>query len=136
MLQPLRLANFLLTVAVLSSACGLGGEGGTAELAFTVDNRVPSQPVLEAVAGPVAVGESVLVRLELPSLSDATSVRVRLEKRVGTSFLQRGDVDYPVRAPWRVVVLPVTIEEPGHWNIALIVNSRKLTDVEVDVERR
>ena len=123
-------------LALAAAACGLGGAGGEGTLALLVDDEDPNRPVLVLAEDPVAAGEPLFVRLEVPEPLDAKFVRVRIEKRVGTSFQQRGEYQHAVTPPWNVAVIPITLEEPGEWNVALIANSRKITDVEVEVERR
>ncbi|MEE9278092.1 MAG: hypothetical protein V3V06_06735 [Dehalococcoidia bacterium] len=126
----------MLVAALVAAGCDLGGGGGFAELAYAVDEDDPDRPIIEPLTGVVIVGEQVLIRLEVPEPLDAPVVRVRLEKRVGTSFFQRAEFEIAVTPPWNVAVLPIRIPEPGHWNVALIANSRKITDVELDAERR
>ena len=58
------------------------------------------------------------------------------EKRIGTSYRERVDFEWPVTPPWIVAVIPITVLESGNWNVALIVNSRKVTDVVFDASRR
>ena len=130
------IAFLALAAALAAGACGLGGAGGFATLAIAVDESNPEKPVLVPVDGPVAVGEQVFVRLEVPRPLDAPSVRVRLQKRVGTAFQQRSDFEVAVTPPWIVAVIPVTVPEAGHWNVSLIANSRKITDVRFEAERR
>ena len=130
---PVALAGPL---ALAAAACGLGGAGGEGTLALSVDHEDPNHPVLVPAEEPVAAGNPLFVRLQVPEPLDAEFVRVRIEKRVGGSFQQRGEYRHAVTPPWNVAVIPVTLNEPGKWNVALIANSRKITDVEVEVERR
>lgn len=130
------LALTLLALPPILGACDFGGEGGEAELAGIVDQSDPDRPVLAAAPDTVAVDEEYLVRLEVPTPLDAEFVLVRLEKRVGGSFQQRGEFRHPVIAPWNVAVIPISVPDAGEWNIALIANSRKITDVTFDAERR
>ncbi len=130
------LLSLLLVLAAIAASCGLGGAGGEATLALAVDEEDPDRPVLIAAAEPVAAGQALLVRLEVPEPLEAAFVQVRLEKRVGGSFQQRQEYRHAVTPPWNVAVIPLTIEEPGEWNVALIAHSRKVTDVRFDVERR
>lgn len=126
----------LLATALLAAACGLGGEGGDAELALTIDQSDPDRPVLLPAPDPVEVDQTYFIRLAVPTPIDADTIRVRLEKRVGASFQQRAEFFQPVIPPWNVAVIPISVSDAGEWNVALIANSRKITDVTFTAERR
>ena len=122
-------------VGFLASACGIGGDGGSAGVAYRIDFSTPDLRITEPAPDTVPVGREVFLRLEVPKPLDAEFVRVRLEKRVGGAFFQRGEFDTPVIPPWTVAVVPVTIREAGDWDIGFIVDSRKVTNVEIKVRR-
>ena len=125
-------------LTLIASACvsGLGGDGGSAEIALQIDEADPDKPILVPLIGDVHVDEEVFVRLEVPKPLDAAFVRIRLEKAIGTTFRELIDFEWPVIPPWNIAVIPITIPESGRWNVALIVNSRKVTDVELSASRR
>lgn len=130
------LLAFLALTPLLAAACGLGGAGGSAELARAIDESDPDKPITEPFVGDFLLGEEILVRLEVPEPLDADFILVRLDRRVGTQYLPRDQFALTVIPPWNVAVIPITVPEVGHWSVAFIVNSRKITDVEFDVERR
>ena len=132
LLAPLLL---FVAAAVIVTGCGIGRSGASATLALAVDQSNPDKPVTQPLTGAVLLGQEFLIRLELEQPSDASAIRVRLEKRVGASFLQRGELEVAITPPWHVAILPITLFERGHWNVSLIVNSRKITDIRFDVER-
>lgn len=135
MARRLLLVAVLVVLSGLAAACNLGGDGGEAELALAIDESNPDKPVLAPAPDPVEVGQQYFIRLEVPRPLDTDFVHVRLEQRVGGSFRQRGEFNHPVTPPWNVAVIPITITDPGEWNIALIANSRKITDVTFDARR-
>lgn len=125
----------LVAIAALLAACDFGGAGGEAALAVAVDETHPDRPVVVPAPEIVEIDRQYLIRLEVPATMDADQVRVRVEKRVGASHQQRREFFHPVTPPWRVAVIPISVPDAGEWNIALIVNSRKVTDVRFRAER-
>lgn len=119
----------------LASACGIGGDGGFASVAYRIDFSTADLRIMEPAPDTVPRGREIFLRLEVPKPLDADFVRVRLEKRVGGAFFQRGEFDTPVIQPWTVAVIPVIFREAGYWDIGFIVNSRKVTNVEIAVGR-
>ena len=132
MCLPLLLLLALGIVAA-SAGCGLGGERGGITLGYAVDERVPSLPITEPLEQPIPVGREFLLRLEVPMPRDEEMVVIRISKRVGGSFLQRGDVERAVEPPWRIVALPLAITEPGEWLVSVFASQRKITDVKLEV---
>ena len=129
------LVVLLVVLSGLAAACNLGGDGGEAQLALAVDESHPDKPILALAPNPIQTGQEYFIRLQVPRPLDAPFVRVRLEKRVGGSFQQRGEYNHAVTPPWNVAIIPITVPDPGEWNIALIANSRKITDVTFDARR-
>ena len=111
-----------------------GGERGDITLGYAVETRLAEQPVTEQVEGSITAGREFFVRLQVPEPHTATFVAVRAARRVGGSFQPLIEFDQPVSPPWRVVVIPLTLERRGEWLVSVFANSRKLTDAEVDVE--
>ena len=134
-MSRLACAGLLTVIVALLTACSLGGDGGEAVLAVAVDETHPDKPVLVPAPEVVQTDRQYFIRLEVPTTLHADRVRVRLEKRVGASHQQRREFFHPVTPPWRVVVIPISVPDSGEWNIALIVNSRKITDVRFRAER-
>ena len=132
-----RLACLGLLTAILAllTGCSLGGDGGQALLAVAIDESSPDKPILTPAPDVVQPDRVYFIRLEVPRPLDAEYVRVRLEKRVGGAHHQRREFLHPVIPPWTVVVIPISVPDSGEWNIALIANSRKITDVRFDADR-
>ena len=131
----LILFAMLIALPAIAAACDFGGDGGSAQLAIAIDDANPDKPILALAPETIDVGREYFIRLEVPKPLDAPFVRVRIERRVGASFQQRGEYDSPVIPPWNVAVIPLTITREGEWNVALIANSRKITDVTFHAER-
>lgn len=130
--------GLLLAVALggaVAAACGLGGPGGSAALGYSVDLDDPERPILVEVVGAVKVGQEIFIRLEVNELLDATFVLVRIQNDTGQGFLEIDEFRFPVAPPWRIAIIPLRLSQPGKWNLALIANSRKITDVELETER-
>ncbi len=131
------LSLVLVLTGILSVSCfgNLGGDGGHAEIGFEIDESNPDRPVITPVLSDVPVGSEIFVRLQVPVPLNADVVRVRLEKRIGTTYRERMDFEWPVVPPWNVAIIPLVVTELGNWNVALIVNSRKVTDVKFKSSR-
>ena len=66
---------------------------------------------------------------------DADHIVVRVEYDAGArEYFELRDFDWPVEPPWQVAAIPLALTDDGDFNIALIVNSRKVTDVKLTVE--
>ncbi len=125
----------LIGLGVALGACGLGGPGGNAELAFSVDRSDPNLPILVSVEGPIIVGQEFLVRFEVNVLQEADFVLVRILNVSGQRRREIDEFRHAVEPPWNVTAIPITIIEPGRWSLSLIVNSRKITDVDFETRR-
>ena len=126
----------LLFLALLLAGCGIGGPGGSAAVALAVDESLPDKPITVPLEGSVQPGQEVFIRLELPRAVEADVILVRFELDVGgRSFFEVFDLEHPVIPPWNVAIIPVALITVGDWNIALIVNSRKITDAKLTVRR-
>ena len=122
-----------LVLLVAMAGC-FGGERGDITLGYAVETRLAQQPVTERVEGSVTAGREFFVRLQVPKPRAEAFVTLRAARRVGGSFQPLIEFDQPVSPPWRVVVIPLTLERRGEWLVSVFANSRKLTDAEVDVE--
>ncbi len=111
-----------------------GGERGDITLGYAVETRLAEQPLAELVEGSVTAGREFFVRLQVPEPHSEASVTLRAARRVGGSFQPLIEFEQSVPPPWRVVVIPLTLERRGEWLVSVFANSRKLTDIEVDVE--
>lgn len=122
-----------LVLLVAATGC-FGGERGDITLGYAVETRLAEQPIVELVDGPVAAGREFFVRLQVPEPHSEAFVTLRAARRVGGSFQTLIEFDQPVTPPWRVIVIPLTLERRGEWLISVFASARKLTDVEVGVE--
>ncbi len=102
-----------------------------------LDLQDPDKGVLVPLERKLGVDEPFWVRLDLASPTEADHVLVRFELDVGgRSYFEVQDYRFEdLIPPWDVAAIPLSISQPGDWNIALIVNSRKVNDVKVTVER-
>ena len=125
----------VVAAGLVAAACGLGGPGGSAELAFAVDETDPDLPIVVAVEGPVPVGQEFFVRLVVNELVESDLVQIRILNDTGQGLQEIDFLEYRVEPPWTVAVVPVTINEPGKWSLSMVVNTRKITDVKVETFR-
>ncbi len=138
---PLRRLRFglllaaLTLVGVAAAACGLGGPGGRADLAFVVDRSDPDLPIIVPVEGPVLVGQEFFVRLEVNEIVETELIQIRILNDTGQGLQEIDFLEYRVEPPWSVAAVPVTINEPGKWSLSMVVNTRKITDVRVETVR-
>lgn len=118
------------------AGCSTWGAGHRAEAALELDLADPDRGVLAPLERDLEPNERFWVRLQLGSPTEADHVIVRFELDVGgRSYFQVEDYRFDdVTPPWNVAAIPLSISQTGDWNIAFIVNSRKITDVAVSVE--
>ena len=124
-----------LATAVLLTGCGLGGPGGNATLAYAIDQDDPDKPILVAVDGPIPVGQKFFVRLEVNEIIEADHVIVRILNDTGQGLREIDELTQPVEPPWNVAIIPLTFAEAGKWSLSMIVNTQKITDVELETVR-
>ena len=122
-----------LAALVLGAAC-LGGERGEITVGYAVETRLAEQPIVEPLEGPAEAGRELFLRLEVPEPREEAFVMVRGSRRLGGSFQQLFEFEQAAAPPWRVIVIPITLSRQGEWLISVFASSRKLTDVELDVE--
>ena len=129
----------VISVAALGAAgCSTWGAGHQAAAALELDLADPDRAVLTPLERRLERDERFWVRLQLGAPTEADHVIVRFELDVGgRSYFQVEDYRFDgVTPPWNVAAIPLSISQSGDWNIAFIVNSRKVTDVRVSVARR
>ncbi len=137
----------LLTVSLLAlaaSALGCSGSGagifsgvgGSAVAALHIDEAADDLAVLTPLNRPLALDERFWIRLEMNEPVDADHIVVRVEYDAGArEYFELRDFEYRgVEPPWQVAAIPLALTDDGDFNIALIVNSRKVTDVKLSVE--
>ena len=139
-----RLAVLLGLAALLAIAVGcnasrggiFSGVGGSAEAALHIDEQATDKAVLTPLNRPLKLEERFWLRLEMNEEVDADHIVVRVEYDAGArEFFELRDFRFEgVEPPWRVAAIPLALTDDGDFNIALIVNSRKVTDVKVTVE--
>lgn len=125
----------LALLGLFGVACGIGGPGGSAQVALAVDQADPDKPILTPVDGPIPVGQEFFVRLEVNEIVEADEVEIRILNDTGEGLQEIDFLRYPVEPPWNVAAIPVTLTQPGKWSLSLVVSSRKITDVEVETRR-
>ncbi len=142
LLPLLALALLTVVCAAASAACGgsgagiFSGVGGSAEAALYIDESAADRAVLTPLNRPLALDERFWIRLEMNEAVDADHILVRIEYDAGArEFFELNDYRFEdLSPPWRVAAIPLRLNDDGDFNIALIVNSRKVTDVKVTVE--
>lgn len=112
------------------------GVGGSAEAALHIDEQADDKAVLTPLNRPLKLEEPFWLRLEMNEPVDADHIVVRVEYDAGArEFFELRDFRFEnVEPPWRIAAIPLALTDDGDFNIALIVNSRKVTDVKVTVE--
>ncbi len=138
------LVGVVALVAVLAVAAGcnasrggiFSGVGGSAEAALHIDEEALDKAVLTPLNRPLKLEEPFWLRLEMNEPVDADHIVVRVEYDAGArEFFELRDFRFEgVEPPWQVAAIPLALTDDGDFNIALIVNSRKVTDVKVTVE--
>ena len=138
----LLLLAALTALLALASACNasrggiFSGVGGGAEAALHIDEQAEDKAILTPLNRPLKLREPFWLRLEMNEPVDADHIVVRVEYDAGArEFFELRDFRFDdVQPPWRVAAIPLALTDDGDFNIALIVNSRKVTDVKVSVE--
>ena len=126
-----------MVVGCNSSGGGIfSGVGGRGEAALHIDEAAADKAVLTPLTRPLALGERFWLRLEMNEPVDADHILVRVEYDAGArEYFELNDFRFnDVQPPWQVAAIPLELTDDGDFNIALIVNSRKVTDVKVTVE--
>lgn len=134
----LTIAALLITVVGCNASRGgiFSGVGGSAEAALHIDEAAADKAVLTPLNRPLKLEERFWLRLEMNEPVDADHIVVRVEYDAGArEFFELRDFRFDgVDPPWQVAAIPLALTDDGDFNIALIVNSRKVTDVKVTVE--
>lgn len=134
----LVLASLLAAAAGCNASRGgiFSGVGGSAEAALHIDEQAEDKAVLTPLNRPLKLEERFWLRLEMNEPVDADHIVVRVEYDAGArEFFELRDFRFEgVEPPWQVAAIPLALTDDGDFNIALIVNSRKVTDVKVTVE--
>lgn len=112
------------------------GVGGSAEAALFIDEQAEDKAVLTPLNRPLKLDERFWLRLEMNEPVNADHVVVRVEYDAGArEYFELRDFRFEgVEPPWTVAAIPLRLNDDGDFNIALIVDSRKVTDVKVTVE--
>lgn len=138
----IALAALLATLPLSSLGCNtsgggiFSGVGGRGEAALHIDEAADDKAVLTPLNRPLALEERFWIRLEMNEPVDADHIVVRVEYDAGArEYFELRDIRFnDVEPPWQVAAIPLQLTDDGDFNIALIVNSRKVTDVKVTVE--
>ena len=145
---PLRippLSAALVAVALIAASLAgcnysgggiFSGAGGSASAALHIDEAADDRAVLTPLERPLKLDEPFWLRLELNEPSSSDHVIVRVEYDAGArEYFELRDFRYEgVEPPWTVAAIPLQLNDDGDFNIALIVDSRKIADVKVTVE--
>ena len=127
----------LIVCAIGAAACSTWGAGHEADAALELDLEDPDRGILTPLERDLEPNERFWVRLELGAPTEADHIIVRFELDVGGRSYQEVEdyrFDDDLIPPWNVAAIPLSIAFTGDWNIAFIVNSRKVSDVRVRVE--
>ena len=140
----LSLAGFVLFAALLLGSLGcnaskggiFSGVGGSAEAALHIDEQAEDKAVLTPLNRPLKLQERFWLRLKMNEPVDADHIVIRVEYDAGArEYFELRDFRFEdVEPPWQIAAIPLALTDDGDFNIALIVNSRKVTDVKVTVE--
>ena len=112
------------------------GVGGHGEAALHIDEQAEDKAILTPLTRPLKLEEPFWLRLEMNEPVDADHIVIRVEYDAGArEYFELRDFRFEgVEPPWQVAAIPLALTDDGDFNIALIVNSRKVTDVKVTVE--
>ena len=144
LIQRLILFFVLTAFAIAASGCNasrggiFSGVGGSAEAALHIDEQAEDKAVLTPLDRPLKLEEPFWLRLEMNEPVDADHILVRVEYDAGArEFFELRDIRFEdLEPPWKVAAIPLALTDDGDFNIALIVNSRKVTDVKLTVENQ
>ncbi len=132
------LAVLVVTAAACNASRGgiFSGVGGSAEAALHIDEQADDKAVLTPLNRPLKLDEPFWLRLEMNEPVDADHIVIRVEYDAGArEFFELRDFRFDdLEPPWRIAAIPLALNDDGDFNIALIVDSRKVTDVKVAVE--
>ena len=138
LLPLLGTALLALGFAAACNSSGGGifsGVGGSAVAALHIDEGAADRAVLTPLNRELSLDERFWIRLEMNEPVDADHILVRIEYDAGArEYFELRDYRFDdVDPPWQVAAIPLRINDDGDFNIALIVNSRKVTDVKLTV---
>jgi len=132
----------IAVLAIAAAGCNasrggiFSGVGGSAEAALHIDEGADDKAILTPLNRPLKLEESFWLRLEMNEPVDADHIGSRVEYDAGArEYFGLRDFRFEdVEPPWKIAAIPLALTDDGEFNIALIVNSRKVTDVKVTVE--
>jgi hypothetical protein len=138
----LTIAAAIAVLSVAAVGCNasrggiFSGVGGSAEAALHIDEQAEDKAVLTPVNRALKLKERFWIRLQMNEPVDADHIVVRVEYDAGArEYFELRDFRFEdVEPPWQIAAIPLALTDDGDFNIALIVNSRKVTDVKVTVE--
>lgn len=139
-----RLAGVMALAVLVVTAVGcnasrggiFSGVGGSAEAALHIDEQADDKAVLTPLNRPLKLDEPFWLRLEMNEPVGADHIVIRVEYDAGArEFFELRDFRFDdLEPPWKIAAIPLALNDDGDFNIALIVDSRKVTDVKVAVE--
>jgi hypothetical protein len=139
-----RLAGLMALAVLVVAAAGcnasrggiFSGVGGSAEAALHIDEQADDKAVLTPLNRPLKLDEPFWLRLEMNEPVNADHIVIRVEYDAGArEFFELRDFRFDdLEPPWKIAAIPLALNDDGDFNIALIVDSRKVTDVKVAVE--